>query len=134
MARKLVLIHGYSDQGPSFKNWASKLRDHGVDATQINICSYISLNNEVTIPDIAEGLGRATDYLGWPPEQEFDAIVHSTGMLVIRAWLCNNETGKNISSTLSDLLLRPGGLHWRMRGEVGWRRLCAAITSLVRIS
>jgi hypothetical protein len=92
--RKLVLIHGYSDQGPSFNNWAAKLRDHGIDAQAINICNYISLNNEVTIPDIAEGLGRAADYLKWPPDQEFDAIVHSTGMLVIRAWLCNDTKRK----------------------------------------
>jgi alpha-beta hydrolase superfamily lysophospholipase len=90
MPRKLVLIHGYSDQGPSFNHWAEKLRGRGISAEAINICSYISLNNEITIPDIAEGLGRAADYLEWSPDQEFDAIVHSTGMLVIRAWLCNN--------------------------------------------
>ncbi|MBV9155127.1 MAG: hypothetical protein JO097_02625, partial [Acidobacteriaceae bacterium] len=91
MSRKLVLIHGYSDQGPSFNNWAGALRDRGIDAQQINICNYISLNNEITVPDIAEGLGRAAEDLGWTPDQEFDAIVHSTGMLVIRAWLCNNN-------------------------------------------
>jgi hypothetical protein len=92
--RKLVLIHGYSDQGPSFNNWADKLRGHGVDAEAINICNYISLNNEITIPDIAEGLARAADVLKWPPDQEFDAIVHSTGMLVIRAWLCSDTKRK----------------------------------------
>lgn len=91
MSRKLVLIHGYSDQGPSFNSWAGKLRAKGIDALGINICNYISLNNEITIPDIAEGLGRAADDLGWAPDQEFDAIVHSTGMLVIRAWLCNDS-------------------------------------------
>lgn len=90
MSRKLVLIHGYSDVGTSFQAWAAKLRDRGIDAQEINICSYISLNNEITIPDIGEGLARAADTLGWAQDQEFDAIVHSTGMLVARAWLCNN--------------------------------------------
>lgn len=94
MPRKLVLIHGYSDQGPSFNNWAGKLRDRGIDAQAINICNYVSLNNEITIPDIAEGLARAADYLEWPPNQEFDAIVHSTGMLVMRAWLSNDSKRK----------------------------------------
>jgi hypothetical protein len=94
MPRKLVLIHGYSDQGPSFNNWADKLRSRGIDAEHINICSYTSLNNEITIPDIAEGLARAADFLKWPPDQEFDAIVHSTGMLVIRALLCNDSKRK----------------------------------------
>ncbi|MGH9581786.1 MAG: esterase/lipase family protein [Bryobacteraceae bacterium] len=88
--RKLVLIHGYSDAGSSFDAWAGKLRDRGMDARQIDICSYLTLNNEITIADIAEGLTRATASFGWTPDQEFDAIVHSTGMLVIRAWLCND--------------------------------------------
>lgn len=89
--RKLVLIHGYSDQGPSFNSWAGALKARGIDAQAINICNYISLNNEITVPDIAEGLARAADDLGWTADQEFDAIVHSTGMLVIRAWLCNDS-------------------------------------------
>jgi hypothetical protein len=91
-SRKLILIHGYSDAGSSFDAWAAKLRDCGIDAQQINICSYVTLNNEVTIPDIAEGLTRATASLGWAPDQEFDAIVHSTGMLVLRAWLANERS------------------------------------------
>ncbi|HEX4770018.1 MAG TPA: hypothetical protein VH351_04250 [Bryobacteraceae bacterium] len=90
MSRKLVLIHGYSDTGPSFNNWAAKFQARGIDAQQINICNYISLNNEITIPDIAEGLDRAARFTGWTADQEFDAIVHSTGILVIRAWLANN--------------------------------------------
>lgn len=92
MTRKLLLIHGYSDQGPSFNAWAAKLQDRGIDAQSINICNYVSLNNEITIPDIAEGLSRAVTDLKWAPDQEFDAIVHSTGMLVIRAWLANSRT------------------------------------------
>jgi hypothetical protein len=92
LSRKLVLIHGYSDQGPSFDNWAEKFRARGIDAQQINICNYISLNNEITIPDIAEGLARAAAVSGWAPDQEFDAVVHSTGILVVRAWLANNPS------------------------------------------
>jgi hypothetical protein len=87
--RNIALIHGYSDQGPSFNTWASKLIARGYDAKQINICNYISLNNEITVPDLGEGLNRAIQSLGWDG-QEFDAIVHSTGMLVMRAYLCNN--------------------------------------------
>jgi hypothetical protein len=91
-SNRVVLIHGYSDQGKSFDTWAGKLKDRGVDAEQINICNYISLNNEITIPDIAEGLHRAILDLGWQKGEPYDAIVHSTGMLVIRAYLCNDAT------------------------------------------
>ena len=89
-SNRVALIHGYSDQGSSFERWAGKLKDRGVNAAQINICNYVSLNNEITIPDIAEGLHRAVLDLGWKDNEPFDAIVHSTGMLVIRAYLCND--------------------------------------------
>ena len=90
--RKLALIHGYSDQGSSFDAWAGKLQARGVDAKQINICNYVSLINEITIPDIGEGLNRAMQDLGWQEGEPYDAIVHSTGMLVMRAYLCNQAT------------------------------------------
>jgi len=91
MSRPLM-IHGYSDNGQAFDPLSNALRQRHVDPPiDINICSYISLNNEITIKDIAEGLDRA--FRQHPvlknEAQEFDAIVHSTGMLVIRAWLTN---------------------------------------------
>jgi hypothetical protein len=90
MGRPLVLIHGYSAGGLDFSTLALALQGAGVEAVDINIGNYISLNNEITVKDIAEGLDRAfrmTPVLN--AEQEFDAIVHSTGMLVIRSWLTN---------------------------------------------
>jgi pimeloyl-ACP methyl ester carboxylesterase len=92
MPRPLVLIHGYSAEGIDFRPVKDALAAKGIDPQTINICNYISLNNEVTIKDIAEGLDRA---LRVHPalrddNQDFDAIVHSTGMLVVRSWLTNN--------------------------------------------
>src|SRR5262249_18387721 len=67
------------------------VHSQGIQPIDINICTYVSLNNEVTIKDIAEGLDRA--FRNHPvlknESQEFDAIVHSTGMLVLRSWLTN---------------------------------------------
>ena len=91
MARPLVLIHGYSATGKDFENLKQALVSCGIDSKDINIGNYISLNNEVTIKDIAEALDRAFrahPVLG-DETQAFDAIVHSTGMLVLRAWLAN---------------------------------------------
>jgi hypothetical protein len=90
--RPLVLIHGYSDQGEAFFPMRDALKQRGIEVTDVNICTYITLNNEITIKDIAEGLERA--FLNHPvlknnPGFEFDAIVHSTGMLVMRSWLTN---------------------------------------------
>src|SRR5450759_2383534 len=91
MARPLVLIHGYSATGKDFENLKQALVSRGIDSKDINIANYISLNNEVTIKDIAEALDRAfrAHPLLHDETQAFDAIVHSTGMLVLRAWLAN---------------------------------------------
>jgi pimeloyl-ACP methyl ester carboxylesterase len=84
----VVLIHGYSDDATVFKSWERILERRAYDVATIHTCSYRSLTNEVTIKDIAEGFDRALRIrAGLSEDQPFDAIVHSTGMLVIRSWL-----------------------------------------------
>ena len=86
--RPIVLIHGYSDRGESFRNWAQALEAKGYEVASTHVASYQTLTNEVSIDDIAEGLDRALRIeAGLKDNQEFDAIVHSTGMLVARSWL-----------------------------------------------
>jgi hypothetical protein len=90
MSRPLVLIHGYSAEGLDFTKLCKALQGKGIAAEDINIANYVSLNNEITIKDIAEGLDRAFRHnQTLNAGQDFDAIVHSTGMLVIRSWLTN---------------------------------------------
>jgi pimeloyl-ACP methyl ester carboxylesterase len=84
----IVLIHGYSDDGSVFKTWQRILLQRGYDVALVHACTYRSLTNEVTIKDIAEGFDRALRIqAGLSDDEPFDVIVHSTGMLVIRAWL-----------------------------------------------
>ncbi|MDX2182995.1 MAG: hypothetical protein SFW08_03315 [Gemmatimonadaceae bacterium] len=88
MSRPLVLIHGYSSDGSAFAAWRGIFRDAGYSADRVHSVSYASLTDEVTIPDIAEGFDKVlagTPGLG--NGEPFDAVVHSTGMLVLRAWL-----------------------------------------------
>jgi pimeloyl-ACP methyl ester carboxylesterase len=88
MPNTLVLIHGYSDSGKSFDRWRAHLSDRYEQAEDIRVCDYRSLTNEVTIKDLAEGFDRALRLTqGLSNDENFDAIVHSTGMLVLRAWL-----------------------------------------------
>ena len=87
-ARPIVLVHGYSAKGSGFNTWKSVLLANGYAAKDIHVVTYKTLTNEVTIRDIAEGFDRALRLqLGLSANEEFDAIVHSTGMLVLRAWL-----------------------------------------------
>jgi pimeloyl-ACP methyl ester carboxylesterase len=84
----IVLIHGYSDDGGAFEQWQRLLEQRGYDVAMVHACTYRSLANEVSIKDIAEGFDRALKtQAGLSEDEPFDAIVHSTGMLVIRAWL-----------------------------------------------
>ncbi len=92
----LVLVHGYSDRAETFKPWEKILSARGYDVTTIHACSYRSLTNELTLKDIAEGFDRALRLrAGLTADEPFDAIVHSTGMLVIRAWLTAYERRRN---------------------------------------
>ena len=90
MPRPIVLIHGYSADGLDFTPICKSLTDGGILPIDLNIGNYVSLNNEITIKDIAEGFDRALrNNARLNQDEPFDAIVHSTGMLVIRSWLTN---------------------------------------------
>ncbi|HWE77295.1 MAG TPA: hypothetical protein VG270_02140 [Pseudolabrys sp.] len=96
MPNTLVLIHGYSDEGKSFATWREKLKDDYEKTEQICICDYVSLTNEVTIKDLAEGFDLALKLrAGLSNDEPFDAIVHSTGMLVLRTWLTSYASRRN---------------------------------------
>lgn len=104
MSRPLVLIHGYSADGLDFEPLVKALQARGIAAQDINIGNYVSLNNEVTIKDIAEGLDRAFRLnKTLEGDEPFDAIVHSTGMLVIRSWLTNYGADVHSNSRLKRL-------------------------------
>jgi hypothetical protein len=93
MSRDIVLIHGYSDQGKSFRTWRDKLcSDPPRDVKTIGIGNYQSLTDEVTIKDLADGLDRALRNRFQNDTEEFDAIVHSTGILVLREWFVRDRS------------------------------------------
>jgi triacylglycerol esterase/lipase EstA (alpha/beta hydrolase family) len=96
MPNTLVLIHGYSDNGKSFATWREHLQDRYRRTEQIAVVDYVSLTNEVTIKDKAEGFDTALNSRpGLSDDEDFDAIVHSTGMLVIRSWLTTYPVRRN---------------------------------------
>jgi hypothetical protein len=92
--RPIVLLHGYSDRGESFGRWreilAKERAKNGYPVTEIHVGDYVTLSDEITLKDIAEAFDRALRVrAGLSDDQEFDAIVHSTGGLVIRQWMAN---------------------------------------------
>jgi hypothetical protein len=59
MPRPIVLIHGYSATGLDFTELCNQLKKCQVEPIDLNVGNYVSLNNEITIKDIAEGFDRA---------------------------------------------------------------------------
>ena len=86
MAIPLVLLHGYDSGSGAYATWNGILKAAGFVVENIFIGNYVTLNNEITVDDIAEGFDRALRARGMAGEP-FDIIVHSTGMLVLRSWL-----------------------------------------------
>jgi hypothetical protein len=96
--KPILLIHGYSAESPepdtaSINAIYGDLADYlktafGADVISINISRYISLNDAVSIFDIARALDRALKQ-DHPAllQTGFHVIIHSTGALVIRYWL-----------------------------------------------
>ncbi|SDR79213.1 hypothetical protein SAMN05216271_0406 [Halopseudomonas sabulinigri] len=89
----LVIIHGWSDNYSSFralaKRLASPLPDGiGARVAEIHLGDYISLDDQVTFADLVEAMDRAWTDAGLPRKpRSVDAVVHSTGGLVIRDWM-----------------------------------------------
>jgi hypothetical protein len=83
----VFFVHGYSDRGGAWAAWREILRRRlHLDYANLRTCGYVSVNNEITIRDLAEAFDRALSTQGGlDPDQPFDAMVHSTGMLVVRS-------------------------------------------------
>lgn len=87
----VLLIHGYSDDGRSFKPWCERLSRAGFDARLLRVATWKSLVNELSLADVAEGFARALRLeAGLAADEPFSVIAHSTGSLVVRAWLAGD--------------------------------------------
>src|SRR6266478_7134309 len=94
--KPIVLVHGYSAESPAddpasvtgiYGDLPQRLRAT-YDVIEIDLSRYVSLNDSVTIQDIARALNRAlneqyTNLL----KDGFHVVIHSTGALVIRKWI-----------------------------------------------
>jgi pimeloyl-ACP methyl ester carboxylesterase len=94
--KPVVLIHGYSAESLTsdhksitdiYGNLPQDLHDN-FKIVEIDLSRYLSLNDAVTIQDIAFALNRVLTQLHANLLQSgFHVIVHSTGALVVRTWI-----------------------------------------------
>src|SRR6184192_168451 len=96
--KPIVLVHGYSAESPSpdptsianiYGTLPQRLRAT-YDVIEVDLSRYVSLNDSVSVADIARGLNRAL--IEQHPgllESGFHVVIHSTGALVIRRWIAD---------------------------------------------
>src|SRR5580765_2681760 len=94
--KPIVLIHGYSSESPTpepvsieniYGDLPRRLRE-SYDVVEVDVSRYISLNDSVSVADIARGFHRAL--IEQHPQLlqgGFHVVIHSTGALVIRTWI-----------------------------------------------
>lgn len=87
--RQVVIVHGWSDTSRSFRPLAGFLQDHGYQPVPLWLGDYISLDDDVSVPDVAQRMDRVVRdrIASGELAPEFDLIVHSTGGLVVREWI-----------------------------------------------
>ncbi|GEK46394.1 esterase/lipase family protein [Bisbaumannia pacifica] len=91
--RPLILLHGWNDTGEAFERLAGHLRRHlderGI--RHIALGDYLSRHDALRFDDLQAALERAWTRHDLPrTPASVDAIVHSTGGLVIRDWLARH--------------------------------------------
>ena len=86
MASKLLIVHGYSDGSTSFFALGNFLIERGVyRESDVSYLDYSSMDDEATFKDFADKLDA--DHRARLNGERVDVICHSTGSLVVRAWL-----------------------------------------------
>jgi pimeloyl-ACP methyl ester carboxylesterase len=86
MANRVLIVHGYSDGSSSFTALGDFLVERGVyDKANVSYLDYSSMDDEATFLDFADKLDA--DHRLRLKGERVDVICHSTGSLVVRAWL-----------------------------------------------
>ena len=92
--RPIVILHGWSDTSETFEPLARLLRARlGRQVSIVSLADYVSMEDEVRFDDVVEAMDVAWRRHGLPRRKGgVDAVVHSTGGLVIRDWLQRHYT------------------------------------------
>lgn len=81
---KLLIVHGYSDKSDSFAELAELLKRENI-YQDIRYIDYDSVDDQATFEDFADRLNDI--YEEHYANERIDVICHSTGSLVVRAWM-----------------------------------------------
>lgn len=104
--KPLLIIHGWSDDASSFLPLADALTGAGRDVESLYLGDYVSLDDDVRMRDLVEGLSRAWRHRQLPDApKSVDVIVHSTGGLIIRDWMDTEYVSKGLKPPVHNLVM-----------------------------
>jgi pimeloyl-ACP methyl ester carboxylesterase len=91
----LLILHGWSADSKSLEPLSAFLKKSGFNVVDIWLADYLSMNDEITIQDLGQAMGKALEKNNITVKpKSFDVIVHSTGGLVIRQYLLHYFYGR----------------------------------------
>ncbi len=101
MAKKLLIVHGYSDGSTSFTALGEFFMAQGLyESGNVFFLDYSSMDDEATFRDFADKLDN--DHRRRLGLERVDVACHSTGALVVRAWLALHAQ-RTLHRRLSDV-------------------------------
>jgi len=94
----VAILHGWSDTARSFRGLAEVIRQGlGDTPVRVRLADWISLHDDVTVPDLAAAMERAWRAAAMPiAPRSADLVVHSTGALVAREWMTRYYTPETV--------------------------------------
>lgn len=105
--KPLLIIHGWSDEADSFVTLATAIETISKRTVlSITLGNYVSLDDDVRMKDLVNGLQRAWTQQRLPTSSKsIDVIIHSTGGLIIRDWMATYFTANNLKPPINNLLM-----------------------------
>lgn len=118
----VLLVHGYSETSlDAYSNFPAILNSAGYTVDSIGLSAFDSLDDTVTIDDLADGLEQHVTRLeanGWAFGNTA-VICHSTGALVARRWILNRRLASKSAVIPSHLITLAGANHGSTLAQVG---------------
>ncbi|MFH1735040.1 MAG: hypothetical protein ABIE92_10035, partial [bacterium] len=115
--QRVFLVHGWSVTATTTYGALHKqLEKLGFVAQDIYLGRYVSLDNRVTVRDVASAMHHELQrHLGNDWSTEFHLITHSTGALIVKDWIANYYTDKLVEHQPLQNVIFLAGPHFGSR-------------------
>jgi len=119
---KVLLVHGYSETSlGAYFDFPARLQRAVPAIDEIALAAFDSLDDTVTIDDLADAMElrvAALERNGWDVS-DMAVICHSTGALIVRAWILNRVRAETPLPIPSHLVTMAGANHGSTLAQMG---------------